>query len=54
MMQTKKGNQWHFGMKVHLGVDAEPGLVHTLIGTAANVSDVTQATALLHGGETDM
>ena len=51
MHQTKKGKQWHFGMKAHIGVDAESGLVHTVIGTAANVSDVTQAGALLHGQE---
>ena len=53
MHQAKKGNQWHFGMKAHIGVDAQSGLVHTVIGTAANVSDVTQAQALLHGEETD-
>ena len=52
MHQTKKGNQWHFGMKAHIGVDAESGLVHTVIGTAANVNDVTQGHALLHGQET--
>jgi IS5 family transposase len=52
MHQTKKGNAWHFGMKAHIGVDAESGLVHTVVGTAANVSDVTQACALLHGQET--
>ncbi len=52
MHQTKKGNQWHFGMKAHIGVDADSGLVHTVIGTAANVNDVTQANALLHGQET--
>ena len=52
MHQTKKGKQWFFGMKAHIGVDAESGLVHTVIGTAANVSDVTQAGALLHGNET--
>ncbi len=51
MHQTKKGKQWHFGMKAHIGVDAESGLVHTVIGTAANVNDVTQAGALLHGQE---
>ena len=51
MHQTKKGNQWHFGMKAHIGVDADSGLVHTVIGTAANVNDVTQAGALLHGEE---
>ena len=54
MHQAKKGNQWHFGMKAHIGVDADSGLVHTLVGTAANVSDVTQAHALLHGDETDV
>ena len=52
MHQTKKGQQWYFGMKAHIGVDAQSGLVHTLLGTAANVSDVTQAQALLHGDET--
>ena len=51
MHQTKKGNQWHFGMKAHIGVDADSGLVHTVIGTAANVNDVTQGHALLHGQE---
>ena len=40
-------------MKAHIGVDAQSGLVHTVLGTAANVSDVTQAQALLHGDETD-
>jgi transposase, IS5 family len=53
MHQTKKGNQWHHGMKAHIGVDAESGLVHSLISTAANTHDVTQAGALLHGDETD-
>jgi IS5 family transposase len=51
MHQTKKGNQWHFGMKAHIGVDADSGLVHTVIGTAANVNDVTQGHGLLHGEE---
>ncbi len=51
MHQTKKGNEWYFGMKAHIGVDVESGLVHTVVGTAANVSDVTQAHALLHGEE---
>ena len=54
MHQTKKGNQWHFGMKAHIGVDADSGLVHTVVGTAANAHDVTQACALLHGQETDV
>lgn len=52
MHQVKKGNQWHFGMKAHIGVDAESGLVHSVIGTAANVNDVTQGHGLLHGEET--
>src|SRR5439155_26607107 len=51
MHQAKKGNQWHFGMKAHIGVDAESGLVHTVTGTAANVADVAQAHELLHGEE---
>jgi IS5 family transposase len=51
MHQSKKGNQWHFGMKCHIGVDADSGLVHSVIGTAANVNDVTQGHALLHGQE---
>jgi len=51
MHQTKKGNEWHFGMKAHIGVDADSGLVHSVVGTAANVSDVSQAHALLHGHE---
>ncbi len=41
MHQTKKGNQCNFGMKVHIGADAESGLVHSIVGTAANVADVT-------------
>jgi transposase, IS5 family len=53
MHQTKKGNQWHFGMKAHIGADAESGLVHTVRGTAANVNDVVEANSLLHGDETD-
>jgi IS5 family transposase len=51
MRQTKKGNAWHFGMKAHIGVDAASGVVHTVVGTAANVADVAQAHALLHGEE---
>jgi transposase, IS5 family len=53
MHQTKKGNQWYFGMKAHIGVDAESGLVHTVRGTAANVGDVVEANALLHGQESE-
>lgn len=51
MHQTKKGNQWHFGMKAHIGIDADSGLVHTVTTTAANAHDITQAHALLHGEE---
>jgi IS5 family transposase len=51
MHQTKKGNQWYFGMKAHIGADARSGLVHTVVGTAANVSDISQTPALLHGEE---
>jgi len=51
LRQTKKGNQWHFGMKAHIGVDANSGLVHTVIGTPANVNDVTQGHGLLRGEE---
>ncbi len=54
MHQTKKGNQWHFGMKAHAGVDADSGLVHSVATTAANAHDITQAHALLHGEETDV
>lgn len=43
MHQTKKGNRWRHGMKLHIGSDAESGMVHTVIGTAANVNDVTDA-----------
>lgn len=52
MHQSKKGNDWHFGMKAHVGVDMATGLVHSVVGTAGNVADVTQTHALLHGGET--
>ena len=52
MHSTKKGNQYFGGMKAHIGVDAESGLVHSLMGTAANVADVTQVDQLLHGEET--
>lgn len=48
---TRKGNPWHFGMKAHIGVDAASGLVHTVTGTAANVADIAQTHALLHGEE---
>ena len=51
MHQTKKGNQWHFGMKAHIGADAASGLVHSVEGTAANESDISQTHKLLHGAE---
>jgi IS5 family transposase len=51
MHQTKKGNQWHFGMKAHIGVDADSGLVHTVTTTPANAADVEVVDALLHGKE---
>ena len=51
MHQTKKGNQWHFGMKAHIGVDSETGIVHSMSVTAANAHDVTEAHNLLHGEE---
>jgi IS5 family transposase len=51
MHQSKKGKQWYFGMKAHIGVDADSGLVHTVRGTAGNVNDVVEANSLLHGQE---
>jgi len=51
MSQTQKGGSWYFGMKAHIGVDAESGLVHTVKCTPANVHDITVAHALLHGKE---
>jgi IS5 family transposase len=53
MHQSKKGNQWYFGMKAHIGVDAQSGLVHTVRGTSGNVNDVIEANSLLHGDETE-
>jgi IS5 family transposase len=47
MRQTKKGNEWHFGMKAHIGVDAGTGYAHSLTVTAANVHDITEASKLL-------
>ena len=52
MHQTKKGNQWHFGMKAHIGVDSATGIVHSMTTTAANAHDITEAHNLPHGGET--
>jgi IS5 family transposase len=51
MKQSKKGNNWYFGMKAHIGVDACSGLVHSVVGTAGNVNDLNVAGALLHGEE---
>ena len=51
MTQTKKGNQWYFGMKAHIGVDDQSGLVHTVVGTTAKDSDMSQFAGLLHGEE---
>jgi IS5 family transposase len=51
MHQTKKGNQWHFGMKAHIGVDTDSGLVHTVVATAANEADVSVVDELLRGTE---
>jgi len=54
MHQTRKGNQWYFGMKAHIGVDLHSGLVHSLTGTAANEADVNQTAHLLHGEEEEV
>ena len=51
MHSSKKGNQWYFGMKAHIGADAESGLVHTVRGTSGHVSDIAEANTLLHGQE---
>ena len=51
MHQTRKGNQWYFGMKAHIGVDSKEGIVHSVCSTAASVSDVHMLPELLHGGE---
>ena len=51
MRQTKKGNQWYYGMKVHIGVDKDSGLIHSVETTSANVHDISRAAQLLHGEE---
>ena len=59
MNQTTKGNQWYhryaegfaYGMKVHIGVDKDSGLIHSVETTSANVHDITRAAQLLHGEE---
>jgi IS5 family transposase len=53
MHSSKKGRQWYFGMKAHIGVDADSGLVHTVRGTSGHVGDITEGNSLLHGEETD-
>ena len=52
MHQVKKGNEWHFGMKLHIGADSKTGLVHSASVTAANVHDIHEVPNLLHGRET--
>jgi len=52
MHSSKKGNQWYFGMKAHIGADAESGLVHSVRGTSGHVGDIAEGNALLHGDET--
>ena len=51
MHSSKKGNQWYFGMKAHIGVDADSGLVHTVRSTAGHVHDINEGNSLLHGKE---
>jgi len=51
MHQTEKGNEWHVGMKMHIGVDDAVGLIHSIATTPANEHDITQADKLLHGDE---
>ena len=51
MHSSKKGSQWYFGMKAHIGVDAESGLVHSVRGTSRHVSDIAEGNNLLHGQE---
>jgi IS5 family transposase len=52
MRQTRKGQQWYFGMKAHIGVDSKTKLIHAVVATAANVHDATVLPDLLHGDET--
>jgi IS5 family transposase len=54
MHQTRKGNQWYFGMKAHIGADRDSKLVHTVVVTAAHVADITKTAELLHGQETQV
>ena len=52
MHQTKKGNQWYFGMKAHIGVDSRSKMIHAVVATAANVAECHVLPDLLHGEET--
>jgi IS5 family transposase len=52
MHQTKKGNQWYFGMKAHIGIDSRTKLIHAAVATPAHVADSTMLPDLLHGNET--
>ena len=51
---SQKGNQWHFGMKAHIGVDADSGQVHTVRGTSGNVADITEGNSLLNVQESEV
>ena len=54
MRQTRKGNQWYFGMKAHIGVDSQSKLIHSVVATSANVHDSSAIGDLLHGEETSV
>ena len=54
MHQSKKGNQWYFGMKAHIGVDAESRLVHAIRGSSGKVNDVVEGNPLLNGEEAEV
>jgi len=54
MKQSRKGQQWYFGMKCHIGVDIESGLVHTVRGTSGAVNDVTEANSLVRPGDREV
>ena len=54
MHSSQKGKQWYFGMKAHIGVDADSGLVHTVRGTSGNVADIVEGNSLLHGEEAEV
>ena len=54
MKQSRKGQQWYFGMKCHIGVDIKSGLVHTVRGTSGAVNDVTEANSLVRPGDREV